>query len=123
MDRLEWISYLVSPAGEGTDYFDFTIKKQFDHFDVNKDGKIDRDEFLTIILNQYNDIICSKKGKDLEMAKDLLSELAHEIFTEIDESGEGDLDWNEFKYYKSVKGAKQEQVLELLGVKSDKKDN
>ena len=104
VDRLEWISYLVSPAGEGADYFDFTVKKQFDEFDVNKDGMIDRTEFMTIILHSYQDVIAGKKGKDHEMACDLLKELANEIFDELDVSGEGDLDWNEFKTYKSVKG-------------------
>ena len=46
VDRLEWISYLVSPPGEGGDFFDFDVKGAFDAFDINKDGKIDEDEFF-----------------------------------------------------------------------------
>ena len=41
VDRLEWISYLVSPAGGGgSNHFDFSIKKSFDRVDTDKDGKI-----------------------------------------------------------------------------------
>lgn len=54
VDRLEWISYLVSPAGEGTDYFDFGAKKMFDVFDVNKDGMIDDEEFAMILIDRFN---------------------------------------------------------------------
>jgi Ca2+-binding EF-hand superfamily protein len=41
IDRLEYISFLASPAdssGEGREHFDFELKKKFDGHDKDKDG-------------------------------------------------------------------------------------
>ena len=66
------------------------------------------------MLDGFEEVLSGKKGKDLEMAKGVLSDLSNEIFRAIDDSGEGELDWNEFKTYKSVKGEKQKEILAQL---------
>ena len=63
VDRLEFISYLMSPAGEGSGYYDFNVKKMFDQFDINKDGFIDKDEFYIILKSTFEDIV-REKTKD-----------------------------------------------------------
>lgn len=50
IDRLEWISYLASPNGTGSDFFDFDMKEQFDCNDKDHDGFIMQEEFLIIIM-------------------------------------------------------------------------
>lgn len=80
VDRLEWISYLVSPAGEGTDYFDFQAKKMFDVFDVNKDGMIDDEEFSMILLDRFGSHLCHLKEDDRATGEILIQCLASEMF-------------------------------------------
>lgn len=50
IDRIEWIQYLASPTGQGASYFDFNLKNLFDKYDVDKDGSVNYDEFLNIIM-------------------------------------------------------------------------
>ena len=50
IDRIEWIQYLASPTGQGSSYFDFNLKNLFDKYDVDKDGSVNYDEFLNIIM-------------------------------------------------------------------------
>lgn len=64
VDRLEWIGYLVSPDGEGSGYFDLNIKRLFDQFDLNHDGKIDPSEFYQIMLDGFNEILHKLPEKD-----------------------------------------------------------
>ena len=50
IDRIEWIQYLASPTGQGASYFDFNLKNLFDKYDVDKDGSVNYEEFLNIIM-------------------------------------------------------------------------
>ena len=54
IDRLEWIQYLASPDGEGTDFFDFNLKTMFDQNDKNHDGSVDFNEFLNIMIGTFH---------------------------------------------------------------------
>ena len=45
VDRLEWITYLVSPDLAGGSYFDFTLREEFMEFDDNADGFMSVEEF------------------------------------------------------------------------------
>ena len=54
IDRIEFISYLVSPGEKGVGYFDFELRKAFEKFDRNRDGRLDSKElieFLQFLLN------------------------------------------------------------------------
>lgn len=46
IDRIEFISYLVSPNEQGVGYFDFELRKSFERFDSNRDGRIDSTELV-----------------------------------------------------------------------------
>ena len=72
IDRLEWISYLVSPAGEGSDYFDFSIKKSFDAVDRNKTGMIDCDQFNIVLIDRFKDQIRKLDGEMKEHAEGIV---------------------------------------------------
>ena len=50
IDRIEWIQYLASPTGQGASYFDFNLKNLFDKYDEDKDGSVNYEEFLNIIM-------------------------------------------------------------------------
>ena len=49
IDRIEFISYLVSPNEQGIGYFDFNLRKSFEKFDANKDGRIDSAELVEFL--------------------------------------------------------------------------
>jgi len=49
IDRIEFISYLVSPNEKGVGYFDFDLRKAFEKFDRNKDGRIDSKELVEFL--------------------------------------------------------------------------
>lgn len=116
VDRLEWISYLVAPAGED---FDFDVKAAFDMFDVNKDGKIDEEEFFQILKDTFKEILAKKDEKEYGHSVELIKELAREIFKDIDEDGGGELDWPEFKNFRSIKKDKYDEVKALLENEDD----
>ena len=56
IDRVEWISYLISPDPiRGGSYFDFKLRDKFLKFDTNHDGNIDKEEFIAFLKeeNEY----------------------------------------------------------------------
>ena len=84
VDRLEYISYLMSPAGEGPGHFDLNLKKMYDQCDTNKDGLIDSEEFTQFMLETFNEMIKEKSEQGQEAASSVVRSLAFEIFLELD---------------------------------------
>ncbi len=101
IDRLEFITFMTSPNGD-TSYYDFDIKKMFDQYDINGDGAIDKDEFRIILTSTIEGILKEKTEEGKAASLELIKQLAEAIFSEVDQEGGGELDWNGFKTYAGV---------------------
>ena len=50
IDRIEWISYLITPdCKSGAAYFDFELRKAFNTYDLNQDGRIETKELCCFL--------------------------------------------------------------------------
>lgn len=101
VSRLEFITYLLTPSGEGQGYYDFKIKRMFDQSDINKDGVVDRDEFLEMVSTTIEDLI-RENDDDPGLQNELMKNLGEGLFEELDKDGEGTLEWNEFKHFSAT---------------------
>lgn len=56
ISRDEWIMYLITPDPDsGMDCYDLKIRGLFDKFDEDKNGKIDRREMSTFMMDYFKD--------------------------------------------------------------------
>ena len=102
IDRIEWIKYLASPDGEGAAYFNFGLKKRFDLYDQDKDGRVNSEEFEAIIQETFSKEIDTKTEKGQVIATKMVKALSIELFRLMDLDGEGLVDWCEFKNYANI---------------------
>lgn len=52
----------MSPAGEGSGYFDLNLKKTYDSYDSNKDGQINSEEFIKFMVDTFDQMIKEKSA-------------------------------------------------------------
>lgn len=107
IDRLEWIKYLVCPAGEdGSGYFDYELRKKFDKHDSNKNGSIEMGEFICFLKAELSEFTAGLPLNEQDKVKDVFVTLAHDCMVMLyDSAGQkdvkinskSDLNWNIFK--------------------------
>ena len=66
-----------------------SVKKLFEKYDLNRNGVLDKDEFLKIMVDILRDL-----GEDLPEKKHL--EVAEEGFSKFDLNKNGKIEFNEF---------------------------
>ena len=66
-----------------------SVKKLFEKYDLNRNGVLDKDEFLKIMVDILRDL-----GEDLPEKKHL--EVAEEDFSKFDLNKNGKIEFNEF---------------------------
>lgn len=101
VSREEWILYLCTKC-KGKYYLRSTIRKQFNLFDVNNSGSLDRGELKNLLVDTFKEYLDRYNGLDQENKagwKGMLYELTDKIMAGMNEnSGEDkEISWAEFK--------------------------
>lgn len=114
----EWIGYICSiDPVTGNLYFDYELKKMFDHYDENNSGTIEKLELKALLSDMTKKACDSIYPEKAQQINEILNVLCSKILKQMDDNKDLEISWDEFKAHFSIVPKDIQKLTALLGAK------
>jgi Ca2+-binding EF-hand superfamily protein len=106
IDRLEWMMYLVTPDPDsGLAVFDLNLRELFNRYDRNKDGAINVQELVQLLIEDQSNLTVRLDTESKEnLNQNYMLELAESCMTILKNKNniapDERVEWSEFKFFR-----------------------